>query len=332
VSLSDEQHAALLELLRCVRTSADLLCRVGHGREALGFAEAEDISVNKLAFDPPTSELGELFSWPPSPPGTTASGFRSAAASRPVSSGVRPPSALASSSALQEMEGKGRCPRPRADATAARLTKCASLYLYFLILCGCAVLSHATMAALAYFFPELCGEHSDDDPPMIVSYGLVVSVVLAGLFLAAELVDLLPTGYADFHIFSCVTRWLVTRRRRKWARVSFVEAMQATDIDTGDHTIGPCDWRIHPQAHMAASPQTEADARASWWPRWCAWVAWAIATLTVTMVGVAILVLTPLATKINVHHAKLMSENPFPLILGGLFLEPSPHENVSTLA
>lgn len=171
LALSSDQHTALAALLHHVRTSAALLRSGGGG----GVADEEG-----------------LLSWPPSPPGTAAGGVRLC----PQANGGAGGQLSITGSHLATWRP------PPAVAVSARRTstpgRAAVLYFNLLILCVSAFCGQFTMALLTYLFPGLvrCGSPHYDGSPIIVTYGCVVSIMLAANFVLAEAVGLIPTGCA----------------------------------------------------------------------------------------------------------------------------------------
>ena len=289
--LSDDQHAALAELLRSVHVSLALL-------RSSAAAPYRDPPTRDPSTGGAQSQVQllerELLSWPPSPPGTAASGRRQTEGD-----------GLSSTAAWGEARN---APRPPTVST----TRGPLLYLYFLILCSSAVIGQALVATLTYLFPDLCDEpHEATDPPMLAVYSLVVTVMLAGNFVVAEVVGLIPTRYADYHLCSCITRCCLYRRRRKWSRVVASEppAQAAELIQTGGagHTIGEGSVQQLTLA-TAASQSDPAGKRASSGSGapLCAWVAWATAALAATVAATVIWVATAHASAITLLHAEAM--------------------------
>lgn len=174
LTLSDDQHTALAELLRNVRMSETLLLQGDRPSSQDSSAHAQVLEVER-----------ELLSWPPSPPATAASGRRPQtgdALSSTTAWGVdKKPPASQNVTAPQQ-------------PTTSTTSRGALLYLYFLILCSSAVIGQALIAALNFLLPDLCDQpHEATDPPMVVTYSVVVTAMLAGHFVVAELVGLVPT-------------------------------------------------------------------------------------------------------------------------------------------
>ena len=72
-------------------------------------------------------------------------------------------------------------------------------------------------------------------PRLVAMFSLVVTAVLAGNFVVAELVGLIPTRYADYHLCSGLTRCCLYRQRRKWSRIDVAsEVAQSTEIQIED--------------------------------------------------------------------------------------------------
>lgn len=191
-SLTDGQRAGLLALVQHVHASAALLG--GGGRGDPSADGRGDPSADGLA-------LGvELLSWPPSPPGTGASGRRPTP-SQTTAWGVdpRPPNCERHHTGGRD----GRQSQPVAPyastTTTTTTTPTALLYLYFLILCASTVLGHAMMGVLTFWFPQLCEGPHYDAPPTLVVYACMGSVIVAVLLLLAEVVGLLPTRCATPH-------------------------------------------------------------------------------------------------------------------------------------
>ena len=186
LSLSRDEHMALAALLHHVRASETLLRDGGSGGGGIGEAATLGRTESPLAH--PLAQAQEAFpdvdgllSWPPSPPGTAAGGER-----------------------LQESAGCGRLSstachlhaRPTVGAcTRTTPSRAAVLYFHLLVLCASALAGQAFMALLTSLFPGLlCHSVRHDDSSTIATYGIVVSIMLAGSFVLAEAVGLIPMG------------------------------------------------------------------------------------------------------------------------------------------
>ena len=299
-SLSDSQHASLANLLAALEVSADLLRLPG--------AAAASASASASAHDEysPTDDTVEgahghddttFLSWPPSPPGTAASGQRHHAGGALRTTTTCHIPRLPTHARTLSVQP----PPPPHGAT----TRVAQLYLYLLILCTSAVSGQGLIALLTYAFPYLCeGPHTENEPPMVVTYAFVVSAMLACQLLVAEVVGLLPVGSADYyHLFSCVTRCCLHTQRKKWSRVRVADTPSANEAHTDNGICGG--QHAHAvEASLTAAAKQEAMHHPSSLLR--GWITWAAAASAVTVVGTVIWMLITRANGINIHHQEAM--------------------------
>lgn len=298
ICLSHEQHAALTGLVRSVNASANLL-------RGTVTSSHQDLSTERQAlfFD------HELLSWPPSPPGTATSGRRQLGGT--------------SSSSMASWR------------TQPSLSSFWALfYLYSLILCASSIAGQTLVAILTYWFPQLCEGPTQGDPPMVITYALIVTVTLALNLLVAEAVGLVPARYlrhfshspcaahallmtcqpliwlrryANYHLLSGLTRCCLYRQRRKWSRISASEIAQPPEIPLGG--MGPATrlGNVRPPSQVADRPTTELQKTTS--SPLYAWLAWTATALVVTLYGTVIWVVSAHANAINLVHAKHMVAN-----------------------
>ena len=301
--LAGDEQAALAELLDKVHLTVRLLERRREEEEARSSRQ-----YSATHPQPPTQALEmELLSWPPSPPGTAQSsrrlqqreeGLRALSTSTLASGAERRPS-TSEKRARGDRETRGVSQLHPPDSP----TFIALVYLYLLTLCASVVLGHALMALLTYLFPDACPGPHEDEPPMVITYAVFISMMLALLLLMAEVAGLVPARYADYHLFSCFNRCCRTWHRKKWSRVSAAEILSSP---TSELHIG---GTSHAGQGGSGGPDEtswrEAGTRWSTW-RLCAWVAWAVVATAVTVAGTAIWLLTANATGINVVHQQAM--------------------------
>ena len=119
--------------------------------------------------------------------------------------------------------------------------------------------------------------------------------MLACNFVLAEAVGLVPSGYADYHFFSCCT-WCCLRRHRRWARVTASEVATAveTQVDGAELTTDAGTVTDAPRAGPARIRRLTQQGR------------WLTAALTVASMATAIWVLSAHANRINQQNAEAM--------------------------
>ena len=241
------------------------------------------------AHEAPAFGMG-LLSWPPSPPGTAQSSGR-----------------------------RRHTPVPRGLPIASAATPRAALvFLYALIVSVAAICGQALAVVIAYLLPHACddplhsrrggGHLGQRNAVAITFYAIMTTLMIACLVLVAEVVGIIPTKYADYHLLSCLTRCCLHSRRKKWSRLSNSEQVPTGYANM--YVIHGMPYNVYgqqpPQPQQQGGAQildiadvpgpTEAHGHAEGQhpssSRLCAWLAWATAASAVTAAGTAIWVLT----------------------------------------